>query len=104
MDCTTVLLVCPTLYPQGYLFIHRKTFKKRPKMLDEAKYRLQRNTWSTGRTALLMEKYALTEENVVDLHHIFKSTDFKVTTRSYSIPTCIWCLSHEQITVRSFLN
>lgn len=58
--------------------MHRKTFKTIPKVLDVAKYRLRKSSWFTPRTATLMEKYALSEEDVVALHAIFGRTDFKV--------------------------
>lgn len=63
---------------QGFLFIHRKTHRTRPKKLDVAKYRLRKSGWFTPRTALLLEKYALSEEELVALHAIFSETDFKV--------------------------
>lgn len=63
---------------QGFLFIHRKTFKARPRALDVTKYRLRRTNWFTPRTAVLVEKYALTEEEVTALLSIFSVTDFKV--------------------------
>lgn len=63
---------------QGFLFIHRKTFKTRPKALDVTKYRLKRSKWFTPRTALMLEKYALTEEELVSIQRIFSRTDFKV--------------------------
>lgn len=58
--------------------MHRKTHKTRPKKLDVAKYRLRKSNWFTSRTALLLEKYALTEEELVAIHVIFSATDFKV--------------------------
>eukprot|EP00904_Undaria_pinnatifida_P007646 jgi/Undpi1/4010/HiC_scaffold_16.g07378.m1 len=54
-----------------------KTFKETPKLLDVAKYRLRKIDWFTARTAVLLEKYVLTEENVVALHDIFNQTDYK---------------------------
>eukprot|EP00752_Nemacystus_decipiens_P014289 g12709.t1 len=62
---------------KGFLFMHRKTHKQRPKKLDVAKYRLRKSNWFTSRTALLLEKYALTEEELVAIHAIFSETDFK---------------------------
>eukprot|EP00903_Cladosiphon_okamuranus_P006370 g6237.t1 len=62
---------------KGFLFMHRKTHKKRPKKLDVAKYRLRKSNWFTSRTAMLLEKYALTEEELVAIHAIFSETDFK---------------------------
>ena len=46
--------------------------------MDVAKYRLRKIDWFTPRTAVLMEKYALTEETVVSLHDVFSQTDYKV--------------------------
>lgn len=75
----------PPLYLKGNLFIHRKTFKTRPKALDVTKYRLRQSKWFTHRTAWLMEKYALSEEELVSIQRIFSRTDFKVTR---NIKTC----------------
>ena len=49
-------------------------------MVGVAKHRLNKKSksWFTPRTALLLEKYALTEEEVVDLYDIFSRSDFKV--------------------------
>ncbi|CAN0017553.1 unnamed protein product [Ascophyllum nodosum] len=69
----------PTSDLGGFLFVHRKMFKGRPKMVGVAKHRLNKKSksWFTPRTALLLEKYALTEEEVVDLYDIFSRSDFK---------------------------
>lgn len=75
-----LLNVLPPHFHQqkGFLFIHRKTFKSRPKVLDVAKYRLRKSNWFTSRTASLLEKYALTEDDVLAIRRIFDHTDFKV--------------------------
>ncbi|CAM9373052.1 unnamed protein product [Pylaiella littoralis] len=62
---------------KGFLFVHRKTHKTRPKQLDLAKYSLRKSNWFSSRTALLLEKYALTKEQLVELHAIFSETDYK---------------------------
>jgi hypothetical protein len=58
------------------LWVHRKASKKRPAALNAAAHRLKPYPWFSDKIALLMEKYALIDEDVLALHAIFSETDY----------------------------
>lgn len=67
-----------------------------------AKYRLRKSNWFTPRTALLLEKYALTEEELVGLHAIFSETDFKVMFGSLLLQWYFFVLRLRHVLFASF--
>ncbi|CAM9765347.1 unnamed protein product, partial [Chrysoparadoxa australica] len=55
---------------KGSIWIHRKTFKKRPKQLAVSQHHLKRHAWFTDRTGLNLEKYSLHDKDIDALHEV----------------------------------